>query len=493
MKLVTEYLIIIDKSASEVFYHLCDKVNEFNKLLQTDSDLVIERAAIKYKNRLKFSYEAKTNKVEGKEQRFFHIKVTFDGEESDIEDYTKMLRSIRGTVHRAGGQPETLWDDVSLYFCEKAYPLIHKIENLMRKLITYFMLTTVGKEWISETSPSVVRDAIDRSKRTQYLDVLHQIDFIHLGDFLFKTYQTKDTVKLFEALTKATKLDQLNLDDLKGYVGKSNWERYFSNIVACSDEFLDKRWKQLYELRCMVAHNAIVNKSDHDKIVQLANELGEHLQKAIDNIDKVHVPKEDREQVAENVASNISASYGEFIQLWRRFEKSLLDVEAEWEGTPKSKYRSPMQILQMLRQKEIIDDEFLKEGSELIQFRNRLVHDATATFNEQEIQGIILRIEEFIGSLGRSWKEEIATALKALGAEASLSEIYDYIEGNTRRRLPKTWKATIRYVLQLNSSDTETFKRGGVDLFQHLGKGRWGLRNSSPEHLNGHASHETSN
>lgn len=148
MKLTTEYLIIIEKTVSEAFYHLCDSVNDFNRLLEKDSNIVIEDSQhIKYKQNLTVAYEVKTGKVEGKEQRFFRVRLTFNGEESNLEEYTALLRSLRSTVHGAGGQPETLQDDVSFHFANKSYPLIHYIENLMRKLITYFMLTHVGKEW----------------------------------------------------------------------------------------------------------------------------------------------------------------------------------------------------------------------------------------------------------------------------------------------------------------------------------------------------------
>jgi len=165
MNLITEYLIIVDKEVSEVFYHLCDSVEGFNKLLASDSDILIESKTISYKKNFKATYNVKTSKVSGKQQRFFHIKVIFDGDEKDMEDYVKLLRSIRGIIHRSGGQPETLWDDVSLFYSQKSYPLIHKVENLMRKLITYFMLTNVGREWVTQTSPGVVMDAIDKSKR----------------------------------------------------------------------------------------------------------------------------------------------------------------------------------------------------------------------------------------------------------------------------------------------------------------------------------------
>ena len=209
-----------------------------------------------------------------------------------------LLKTVKTIIHNAGGQPETLWNDISFYYSKKAYPLIHQIENRMRKLIAYFMLTTIGKEWISFTSPSAVKEAIDKSKRKQYLDVLHQVDFKHLGDFLFKSYETRRISELYEQIESAQTLEDLDLEDLKSFTVKSNWERYFSEIVECDNAYLDKRWSQLYELRCKVAHNAIVLQSDYERIDELVTEVEEKLQKAIDNIDKIYVPQEDKEQVA---------------------------------------------------------------------------------------------------------------------------------------------------------------------------------------------------
>ena len=54
----------------------------------------------------------------------------------------------------------------------------------------------------------------------------------------------------------------------------------------------------------MIAHNAIVGRGDYERIHQLVDEIAVYLQKAIDNIDKVHVPPADKEQVAESVASS---------------------------------------------------------------------------------------------------------------------------------------------------------------------------------------------
>ena len=474
MNLVTEYLVIIDKEESEALYHLCDSVDGFNKLLSSEPDIKIAGNEISYKAKFKADYRVKTSKVGDKQQRFFYVKVTCNGGENDIDEYGKLLRCMRSIVHRSGGQPETLWDDISLYYSQKSYPLIHKVENLMRKLITYFMLTNIGKEWVRQTSPDVVMDAIDKSKRKQYLDVLHQIDFIHLGDFLFKPYQLKDTKELILLISKAQNQDDLKLDELKTYVAKSNWEKYFSKIVDCTDEYLDKRWKALYELRCSVAHNALLNKETYEKIAVLVSEIALPLQKAVDNLDKIHVPQADKEQVAENVVSSVSTAYGEFIQAWKIFEKTLRNAQKDL-GIEDGKFSNTLQTIQVLRENEVVDHEFVQDGIELIRFRNQVIHDSRIDFAESEIRNNLVKLDELIKTLKRSWKDEIYSAIIQLGGEATLTDIYEYIERDSTRKLPNTWQATVRYALQIHCSDTETYK-GGDDVFRHISKGKWGIK-----------------
>lgn len=60
----------------------------------------------------------------------------------------------------------------------------------------------------------------------------------------------------------------------------------------------------------MVAHNAIIGRAEYDRIVQLVGEVSVHLQEAVENLDKIHVPTEDREQLAENVVSSINVLSG---------------------------------------------------------------------------------------------------------------------------------------------------------------------------------------
>jgi hypothetical protein len=478
MELITEYLIIIEKQTPEAFYRLCDSVERFNELLQVDPDIIVNGDAINFKKTFTCAYRITVGNLEEKSQRFFHIKLSFNGKEEDIDKYAELLRAIRFAINESGGQPETLWDDLSLYYSSKSYPLINKAENLMRKLITYFMLTNVGKEWVVEASPTVIQEAIVKSKRKEYVDVLHKIDFIQLGHFLFKSYQTRNVSELYEKIDNAQTLDELDLSDLKDFKARSNWDRYFSKVVDCTNEYLNKGWSDLYDLRCKVAHNAIVNKSDFQRIEQLVNDVGGYLQKAINNLDKVYVPTEDREQIAESVASSISAQYGDFIRLWKTFEAALekadLDID---KSSPSVTPRTTKQALQLLYENEVIDDDVLKEGEELFLFRNRLVHDARVEFTEKEIAGYIFRLESLIRILRRSWKDEVFNALTALGGKAHVTEIYDYIKNNTTRDLPANWKSSVRKTLQLYSAGSKAYKEGNEDLFEHFEeKGYWGIK-----------------
>jgi hypothetical protein len=106
---------------------------------------------------------------------------------------------------------------------------------------------------------------------------------------------------------------------------------------------------------------------------------------------------------------------------------------------------------------------------------DRFVSYAGEYLRIQVDQGVVDEVQE-VAEERRSWKEEIVEVLNILGGKAHLSDIYDQIESTTLRELPKTWKATVRYTLQIHSSDTESYKEG-EDLFCRLDRGYWGLRN----------------
>ncbi|WP_412555635.1 hypothetical protein [Shimia sp. MIT1388] len=78
------------------------------------------------------------------------------------------------------------------------------------------------------------------------------------------------------------------------------------------------------------------------------------------------------------------------------------------------------------------------------------------------------------------WVDDVQEALLRLGGKAALASIYAEVEklrkqGN--RSVPASLEATIRRTIEDHSSDSENFR--GVDLFEQISRGVWGLRSRS--------------
>lgn len=298
---VVEYLLIVQKANS-----FCDSVDAFTRLLLVDSSITINCGKIRHNDDFECDYAITSGDIEGKDQRFFHLKFAHElADQNSLDRFTELLRVVRSIMSRMGDQPETLWDDISFHYSRQGYELVHRIENLMRKLIANFMLVTIGKEWVSEASPNEIKEALAKSRRKGCGNALHTIDFIHLADFLLKPYSKRSVSEILAELKVVNTPEEL--EAVKAQVPESNWTRYFSSLVDCDDAYLKKRWQDLYELRCAVAHNAIIKKADLELITTLVRELEVKLEDAINKLPQVNVPAEEIQQVAENAASTASA------------------------------------------------------------------------------------------------------------------------------------------------------------------------------------------
>ena len=218
----------------------CNSIKTFNNLLQVNEDIKLDKGSIiKYKS-LVISYEVQTGELIDKGHRFFHTKFIFNQIEK-IDEYSLFLRSVRDILFKlTGKQPVSLWDDVSFYYANKSYPLIHEIENLMRKLLTKFAFTKFDNNWTEKNVPDEVKTTVKTSS-TNDANYLYQTDFIQLINFLSGKIKTSDITGLLASIRDADDISSLNLDELKSYIPTNNWDKYFSAIVEFDWEYLDKR------------------------------------------------------------------------------------------------------------------------------------------------------------------------------------------------------------------------------------------------------------
>jgi len=166
--------------------------------------------------------------------------------------------------------------------------------------------------------------------------------------------------------------------------------------VKCEGDFLQKRWTKLYDLRCKVAHNAVLSKVDFEDIDDLVAELRPILEGAIRNLPQVSVPAEEVETIAENVATNMNALVGEFISIWRLLEELLFSKWRDFGNLDaRTNIREAARSLRYLGRISIQD---YAELQYLVKIRNQIVHNGAATFTEGQIRNVI---EQILGLMQR--------------------------------------------------------------------------------------------
>ena len=375
--LKVEYLVIIDTSNS-----FCSNLEACNNLLKSNSNISINGKQLKYKD-LEVYYKVQTSELEETKERFFHLHFKCN-RVSKILIFEELLRVIKDILYKvSNNEPQTLWDDISFHYSQKSYPLIYEIENLMRKLITKFMLTNVGLGWTKDNIPEEVKESVKGSEKEkkETPGYLYKVDFIQLRNFLFKEYSPVSPHKLLEKLKTTKTLSELTLEELKFYVPTSNWDKYFSEIVECERDYLSNRWDKLYKLRNKVAHNNNLIRRDYEEICKLVEDVKEKLQKAIASLDKIHVSEAEKDLVAENIVIDMGETYLRFMSNYRTLEALAIQC---WEGlqnSPKEeKHRFSLnKVTKELHHEGIISSKLFEEINKISNIRNYVVHGSFPT------------------------------------------------------------------------------------------------------------------
>lgn len=176
-----------------------------------------------------------------------------------------------------------VWDEISEFNAKSTYPEIYETENLMRKVITEFMMINIGNQWEKYIPPKLQSKANNRKDKENDLQkiasILYNLDFIDLTNYLFEPYQRDtDTSKLKSCLTNQAKLSKKVLD----FIDMSNWERYFGKILNINEKEFVEKWKKLYKYRCKIAHNNFFTKEDIEETQNLIKEIKEILNHALE-------------------------------------------------------------------------------------------------------------------------------------------------------------------------------------------------------------------
>ncbi|RNB87213.1 hypothetical protein EDM56_16175 [Brevibacillus fluminis] len=288
-KYCVSYLLIIETSK--------ETKNTLDKLILQIHNAMSDLDEITYQritNKNKFSIQTesteltvKINSEESEKENELLWEVSFEGDFKFLESFReKFLTSIKDICEKK----YCLQDEISDEICVVAYPKVRQLENILREYLLRFFSKKFGSKWWKENSNKQLETKLkDRSGRAfnGILDMeLFSIDFIDLTQLLDAKSQMEGH-ELIEALDNIVRsredVEKFNqkIERVRNrYLG--NWKKFFESHIKI-DNFL-KTWKDLYEIRCEVAHNALINLSRFSRLIILHTEIRVQLNKLIDDL-----------------------------------------------------------------------------------------------------------------------------------------------------------------------------------------------------------------
>ena len=304
-----EYLLI--KSNND----FCSSTEQFKSLLRSNKRITMDERTIRFSDvTLDYTLNAQEVAWKYKEIIFYFIVTSEKKNVTVLENFDCLLHRINENY---GNQFKinTIWDDVSIHYANKLYPVMVETENMLRKLIYRFMIKTAGSAWFRSTVPESVKEAIKKNAEKNRIEVLPDVDqlyladFIQLGWFFFEKYTMKplnqnSIQELRSIVAEQDDKDNRLASFMETYEARSNWERFFAEKIEVDN--LYKKWQDLYDYRNRVAHAKRLNEKDYTKAMKLIAELKTAFEKGLEHIDNVKMTEEQAEAVKEVAKETIS-------------------------------------------------------------------------------------------------------------------------------------------------------------------------------------------
>lgn len=282
-----EYLIINEEKEE-----YSKTVESFKSLLLTSEIFKLkEDQLIVDSNDLKFHLEK--HQVRTNDNIFY---MCLEANEDQIDPLEKADDIIHRIIkHYKKYNITTLWDDISIHYGKKLYPIMNHIENQMRKLLYFFMVNALGKNWVKKATPKEIKEKIGMEPEME--NYLHTISFNQLGKFFFSTFPKMELSNIIDKLKKLVKNNEEDkLSELiSDFEGKSNWERYFRDQVKDIDlkKDLEDDWSILTEYRNKVAHCKDIHRDDYVQAIKVADRVEDVLDKCLSQVGKLDLSEDD--------------------------------------------------------------------------------------------------------------------------------------------------------------------------------------------------------
>ncbi|WP_242277099.1 HEPN domain-containing protein [Bacillus cereus group sp. BfR-BA-01446] len=269
--------------------------NFINKIINSILDAVEldEYPSIKNKNHFSVCWESNEIIVkinnQSSENNNSLWEIVFEGRFATLEEFrTRFLSTL---VNRKFiKQKHCLYDEISDEICTVAYPILRELENMLRNYLLRFFTKKFGLKWwdINKT-PQLDGKVKERGERTfgSLLDLqLYSIDFIDLTELLDGKVRIEnhEVVEAIEFLSNVREdIDKFDRK-VEGLNNKllGNWKKFFEEHITIGNFIA--MWKDLYQIRCDVAHNSFMNLTKFTRLVDCYHQIKIQIDRLIEDI-----------------------------------------------------------------------------------------------------------------------------------------------------------------------------------------------------------------
>ncbi len=198
-------------------------------------------------------------------------------------------------------------DQVSRQIACELYPLLYRIENLLRGYLIKFMTIQLGPGWWKQTAPRSVDDKVKMRKKNEKVFGRHVDNFTYLTDFgelgAMVYQQSSGFLTREDIVAKLNNIPETAeaIRDLKAEL-QTNYQKYFRESFA--DKDFKEKWNQFEYLRNKIAHNNLFTADD----LGLGKQLFEELRTIVNDADAktatLEITPQEREALQETVSEH---------------------------------------------------------------------------------------------------------------------------------------------------------------------------------------------
>lgn len=289
-------LILSDKTKVSIMLRLIEAINKLfndslldelnckNKVKNNSDSLIFDGENVKI---IIANVEAEIDLITFSECNIYKVSFYFESQNK----YIDINEIIYGVFNDIVYKYIVLYDSISDSLCNSLYKYINKVENMVR-----FYVKISEALLIKENNKKIKQKNIDKANMRLALDLnalninidinekkidlinndLYKVDFINLFE---KLDNPLNDIKYSEIMEKET------------FKNQREFNRSIADLAKMDDNInsIKDKWKELYRIRTMVAHNYILSYKQYKEFENLYIETSEEIEEAIFNLLKNNI------------------------------------------------------------------------------------------------------------------------------------------------------------------------------------------------------------